>query len=480
MIVNDLRFRFYKKASNKLVLGVFKTGKSNPEISHNINDWLIDPNFDCWDSKLQRFNEPTQSAINNNKFLEDCVTVYQKRLDEGWNIKNLFDEPINKDYLMILTLEDYLKQIIRVGKNAEDGLMPSANYQIYINLLHKLEEEDNILYTPIDDITDTHFKAFAKFMLTKKKGVNYKNVVRQFKTVINKARKAGLTSHVLNYDYIADAPREDQQTAIKSVIDKHKTITPKQYKAFLNMDLPLYIEGNYKHNEIYRDYCVLLYELGSRPCDIIKLNYDQFQEKNGKWFFAYLPTKKKNYKDKRKNVTLAPVTKNASAILDKYKGQNTYGHVLPLGINNHDWDFKDPESFRKWKVFWNSTMRAINAFCHKIGECMGVKGLTTYSFRHSALTHRANAKGANILQIAKEAGTSIKMLEDHYYDPTQVTDKDNKTECKLKVIRKTIPRKLFNDEKFMEEYTKDCFNLHLPGLEVEDIEAEEISPYEAK
>jgi len=42
---------------------------------------LVSPNFDCWDKKTQRFNEPTDEAIQNNNVLRVMKERYQYLID---------------------------------------------------------------------------------------------------------------------------------------------------------------------------------------------------------------------------------------------------------------------------------------------------------------------------------------------------------------------------------------------------------------
>ena len=238
-------------------------------------------------------------------------------------------------------------------------------------------------------------------------------LMKKFHATIVKARKEKLTVHVLDYPYREKAPRNIIKAAEKAQ-NGVDILTVKQYKKFVEMDLNEVPHGNkmqVKYMELYRDFCVFIYEMKMRPCDVVKLNVSDIKGNN----IIYWATKKKNYINESSSFVVAPLTKTAKAIIEKYRGKSSKGYVFPFAMNEYDWDFKDAVSFNKWNNRKQATQERINVFLRKVADIFGVNKLTIYTFRHSTFTHKI-VSGANLMQLAKEGGTSVSMLEHHYFN----------------------------------------------------------------
>lgn len=392
---------------------------------------LVNPNFTVWDSKTQMFCELTDDAITNNQILFETKRYYQDIIDkhnpEG---KELFEYPEYDVHHIFLgkssaqkanqnesdngiTLGAYLQQLIDEMK-CPTSKVPSKNYQNYITLLHKLESEGDIINVQISKIDDSHHAAFGEFIIKKYKGKNYKALMKRFRTVINKARDNKLTKTVLTYPYLDNAPK--QQIDFDKIISGVSILTKQQYAKFVKMDLsklprhgvePLY------YMELYRDFCIFLYEMKMRPCDAIRLKHSDFR----KGVMSIFNKKKMNYHNAMNAIQTNPLTPKAKEIIEKYKNRSSKGYVFPFAMNEYDWDIYDPASFNKWNNRKQATFEKINAFLKKVQPVLGVEEpITMYTFRHSVFTHEINQKKKNVMQIAKEGGTSVKMLEHHYYN----------------------------------------------------------------
>ncbi len=376
---------------------------------------LVNPNFDYWDTKQQRFIEPTQDAIHNNNVLHEMKGRYQQLIDtfhpttpkELFSLNDKVSKVVAKE---VLTLGMYLKKLIE-GMKKESNKRPSKAYQNYINLLHKLEKEGTIINRPLSDICDDDFIRFGDFLLTlnKKEGKsNYRNLMKMFKQVHTKATRRRLNSHTLVYPYLDDAPTTTSKGRIS--LDKE------QYNKFVNYDLHFIPQSGCEpmfYKELYRDFCIFLYEVKMRPCDVLCLHTSNI---NGE-IICYTPEKKKNYINEDRRKVITPLTPIAKQIISKYKGQSSKGYIFPFSMNEYDWDKTDAISWNKWQNRKQKHLEDINKFLHKFEKVLKLdKGtFTTYVFRHSRLTYLCNEKGCNLILIAKEAGTSVKMLETHYY-----------------------------------------------------------------
>ena len=392
---------------------------------------LVNPNFTAWDPKVQMFCELTDEAITNNQILFEIKRYYQDIIDkyspEGkdlfaypdYDVRHIFKEKSSaqnsnsNEVVVNLTFGAYLQQVIHEMKTCTSKV-PSKNYQNYITLLHKLESEKHIIQESIVKIDDSHYEAFGEFILNKLKGVNYKSLMKMFKAVVNKAYKAKLTKNILTYDYISKMPKKavDFDKAINGV----SVLTKQQYKRFLKMDLKkLNCSGpNPLHYmELYRDFCIFMYEMKMRPCDVIRLKKSDFR----KGVMSVFNKKKMNYHNIQSAIQTNPLTQTAKDIISKYEGKSSKGYIFPFAMNEYEWDIYDPKSHGMWYNRKQATFERINSFLKKVQEALDVEdNLTLYTFRHSAFTHEINDQKKNLLQIAKEGGTSVNMLEHHYYN----------------------------------------------------------------
>ncbi|MDR3143077.1 MAG: hypothetical protein LBU37_15325 [Tannerellaceae bacterium] len=378
---------------------------------------LKNPNFKSWDSKNQCFSELTEDAEHNNRVLRETKARYQRLIDG-------FDPPTGKELWELhdratkveakpepKTLRQFLSELIFKFKNKPDGV-PSRNFQVYITLLHKLEIEGGILNCPVSDIDDIHFEKFGDFIREKLEGKNYVNLMKYFHATIEKARQKKLTKHVLDYKYMDYAPKS------KASFDKARkgrdVLTKVEYEKFVNIDLSIIPHSGKSpeyFKELYRDFCIFMYEMKIRPCDLVSLR--ELDITGG--VMRVYNKKKMNYRDTQKALQENKLTETAKKIIRKYKGKSSKGYIFPFSMNEYDWDIYSSVGFRKWDNSKKSTLEKINEFLAKVKKELKVKEFTLYTLRHSKFTHEIEAGEKSILKIAKEGGTSVKMLEDNYY-----------------------------------------------------------------
>ncbi|MFI3305495.1 MAG: hypothetical protein R3Y68_03140 [Rikenellaceae bacterium] len=387
---------------------------------------LRNPNFDCWDRKTQRFTESTSDALYNNGVLLKMRKLYQGIIDVNEYIsgKDLFASseevatPVAPSTTTIkphkITMGEFLIQIISEMK-FESVRRPSKNYQHYITLLHKLEDEKRLIKMPIESIDDTQFMKFCKYVAKELKGVNYMGLTKHFKATIGKAKKRHLTKHVLDYPYAEDMPAK--KINVNKIYHGVDVLTAEEYQRFIDLDMDTVPSGGVKqsfYKWLYRDFCVFLYEMKMRPCDVLALQKVNLIEGTDR--LAYIPMKKKNFKDERRSMTINTVTPIASELIKKYAGQSSQGYIFPFAMNEYSWDLNDAVSFNKWYNRKQYTLEKMNRFLFKIKTILKVNKLTLYTFRHSTFTHEIGANNKPLLQIAKEGGTGVEMLEKHYYN----------------------------------------------------------------
>lgn len=416
------------------------THKESKKRSYKTIQCLTNPNFDYWNSSLQMFTQPTAQAAHNNKVLMQLKEFYENadssgKYNDAKTILNLdvCAVGISQQY----TLKAFLQDLIHELKFPQNR-KPTKNCQNYITLLHALESEGEIIEESVEKISDIHFKKFGEWIkkrvIPNGKGNNYMALMKTFKASINKARAKGCTEAELTYRFREDAPTSQcNATIAQTIYDKGgqiKSLTPEQYEAFLQQNVSL---GNKENgvdaSELYKDFCILLYELKSRPMDIICLKWENiaYAKDLQRYVCIYTPAKKKNHSANGKGSdpqSIQYVSEAGAKILMKYKGKSGGGYILPLEMNETHWDLNDPVQFHKFYSQCNKTEGKINKYLHKVGESIGLPfKFTLYALRKSAITHEIMRNKIPLPLIAKTAGTSVEMIENHYTNALQALAK---------------------------------------------------------
>lgn len=386
---------------------------------------LVEPDFSRWDKKAEIFTGWSQMAKTNNaiigKVKERCREILNDEhivtTDDFYNTYigasgTSGDASVPKTNA-VETLGDYLRSLIDGMRNGTNNRLPSRNYQVYINLLHKLEREKRIIKVPLKDISNKHFIDFGEWLLGLKDEdgrCNYRNLMKLFKQVHTMAYDEEKNDNQFRFRYSKHAP-------LKEAKEKRPPLSPKQYRQFCSLDLSTVLQRGPNtefYVELYHDFCMFLYETKSRPADVLQVKARDFVNEGGKTFWKYVPEKKKNYE--KAPIVKAPLSDVALSIVKKYEGKSAKGYVFPFSMNNYDWDAKDAKSWNTWNNRKAHALQMVNAWLKKVQKKITDIDfqLTLYTFRASAFTHACNAPNANIMRIALEGGTSIKMLEQHY------------------------------------------------------------------
>lgn len=311
-----------------------------------------------WDKKTKRFLGGTQNDVDNNKLLEEL----EKSCDELLKNPQIttprqFIDALKTGETPKDTFGAFLEKLIDEMRNGTNNKRPSRNYQVYINLLHKLEKEGNIKNVPLADVCNKHFIAFSDFILSlpdDEGRTNYYNLMKLFKQVHTKASKRELNQYRLVFPYAEYTPVKDNEDE-----EKRPSLSLEQYAQFVNLDLSKIYQSGINvdfYKSLYHNFCVFLYEMKMRPVDALKLHTSNIVTRNGRQYFKYVAEKKKNSKEKNKT-TYTPITSKALEIINQYKGQSSKGYIFPFALNAYDWDYSNATSWNKWN---NRKQRAID------------------------------------------------------------------------------------------------------------------------
>lgn len=406
---------------------------------------LKNPNSSKWDSALQKFLSRSKDAAHNNLVIGEMLARYQQLLEEhefstgselfAWKGYVESGAPTQKASVKSpgITLGEWVKMIVEEIKNPT-RLKPSSSYQAYLTLFHKLEAEGKLINTPIADINDDSFVQLINWVnqnnLKKSKGGNFIGLMKIFRATISRARKARLTTYSPDFPYMDYAPVvhkiSEKASDLLAGGGTVNSLTMEQMDKFRIMDLEkLRRSGepvkNIFYYEIYRDFALLLYELKSRPMDVVKLHWDNlaYDSNTDCYTLAYIPAKKKNYGSGARHTKSALVvqylSKEAVRIILKYRGKSKGGYVFPFPLNERRWDLDKPEDYHRYYYLSNHVCGSVNKLLHKVGQVLKLPfQLTLYAFRRSAITHAIIENRMPLAMIAKVAGTSVAMIESHY------------------------------------------------------------------
>ena len=105
-----------------------------------------------------------------------------------------------------------------------------------------------------------------------------------------------------------------------------------------------------------------------------------------------------------------PITPIVRSIIDKYKGISKFGYIFPIMDDEQEKNHSTKDyTYKKFREH-------LNIWLKEIGKELGTDfDLYAYVFRHTAITVAIN-NGLPISYIANAAGTSVEMIQQHYYN----------------------------------------------------------------
>lgn len=397
---------------------------------------LIEPCEKLWINKKglanQRFKKNAPHAETNNAILSAinlaCDTALASNPETIESFWALVIPEKNAGKHDAQTLGGFIESYIKELKSGNNQKLASANHQVFTTLLHHLEREDksehskHIIAQKINKISNKDFKAFGEYLSSLNQR-NYNQIMSYFKRIHNVACKRGIAKEALTYDYREHQPKIIAEMQIKQSAKVIATLTKEQITKLENLDInKIALSGVNPdfYKQLYKDTALLMYYLYSRPIDIFSLKSDSVKGD----YIDYVPCKKKNNRKAQRNHTQCPINEKALAIIERYKGMSKGGYVLPFSENEKGWEniYFDAQEYRQRYNKCNNMLYKVNSFLHKVAKELNITfendTFTLYVMRHSAITH-AISNGNPTMLVAKVAGTSVKEIENSYYDHTQ-------------------------------------------------------------
>lgn len=458
-----LKFKFTTKGQgnfkNKITLQCSVKGSSTRHYM-SVEEYLKPFNLSGWNEAKGIFYDGENMVVNNSvlsEIINDCINLAENRTFlVGKDLFDYYKDIRRAKDVPIPTFLEWLDVYIEKERTKEIGR--SSNYQFYITLKHKLQGVDvknkksfdaprcngvligEYLITELDTVC---FRTFCNWMLNEQKGKGYRNLCSIFKASLEKITEQypGFSYKVVDtHNWRSLIPQKAKLSEVLSASQKLSAVsgtipvlTLKEIEMIENLDLNLIKSNSNKRNlsllELYRDYALLIYYLSSRPADVLQLHSIRNLSLEDKKII-YVPFKLRNRggkptivnlnNDYAKSDILKSMNEKALLIIEKYRNQSKGGYLLPFPINEKDWGIIDGLDYYSWETHRNDTLQLVNGALKKIAETLNlsVKKLSLYTFRHSSITHIING-GENWGTVAYRAGTSVKMIEKHYYNPAK-------------------------------------------------------------
>ena len=381
--VSENKERFYKSVKHLL--------KGNPNISRH------------WNSDKERFSSYAIFYVENNTALDEFKESYSslikkhpelsaKQIAQFYTSAKQEKETTPENSLSLV--EKFLEVVVKREK-CKSG----CNYELYDKLLKKcrklLPDFSSLTFQEID------FDKCVRIAHIFAKHGGYRGTTKTFRSLLGKADDEKIIdfslSQIGSFKFSDYDPQKDEVNTKKPDV-----LSPEQLKAFLNLDLsqvsPTYT--NRKKVELYYDFCVVIFNTFLAPCDVIKLKYKDI-------------TKQGSVNVKRKKTHKAvevPLNPALEGIINKYSGQTKNGYVLPIMDDEKEKGYKTKDyTLKKFR-------ERVNCWLKDVGEELKTDfDLYAYVFRHTAITVALD-NHVPIPYVAMAAGTSIEMMQKHYYN----------------------------------------------------------------
>lgn len=363
------------------------------------------PNVDRhWKQDKERFSNYAVSFKENNKALEDFKQMYANICKEHpeFNARQVAmyysnsqvarREKANAGYL---TFVDQYIQIVIDREKKKQG----CNFEVYEKLLTKCRKViPNFEYLAFSDIDYDYCVKLAGIF---SKSGGFRGTSKAFRAILGRASKEkGIDFSLAK---IADFNFNDYNPhKFDDDLRSPDVLTPEQMKDFINIDV-LNLTPNWKDRELvelYHDFCIFMFQSFFAPCDVIKLKASNITKNH-----TILARRKKTHK-----MVEIPITPAMEEIILKYSGQSKFGYVFP--IMDDEEEAKHPTKDYIFKKF----RQKLNVWLKDAGDELNCKfSLYAYVFRHTAITIAID-HGLPISYVAYAAGTSVEMIQKHYYN----------------------------------------------------------------
>lgn len=404
--ISENKDRFYKSVEYLL--------KGSPDLKH-------------WKADKEQFSGYSPFYQENNQALADFKQIYWKLVKEHPELtarqisdfykhekRHTGSEPVE---LAEWTVDQYANcvgrylEVVTLREKAKSG----CNYEGYYKLLQKCRRElsgfDMMPFSTLD------YNKMVQIAHTFAKGKAYVHHSKCFRAMLGKASKD--KDVLFNLSQIGDFKFCDYNPGRYEIEGgEPDVLSAEELKAFLNMSVED-MTPKYKDRKmvgIYYDFCVFMFHSFFAPCDIIKAKWSNITRR------GTIAVKRK----KTHRLVEVPVTPAMRQIINKYKGQSKDGYIFPIMDDEKEKAYKTKDyTFKKFREFLNKWLKVVGR------ELQLSFDLYAYVFRHTAITVAID-NGLPISYIANAAGTSVEVIQQHYYNGECQQNRDKLTEAFMK------------------------------------------------
>ncbi len=369
------------------------------------------PDYKHWKADKEQFSGYSAFYQENNQALADFKQIYWNLVKEHPELtarqisdyykheqRHTGSEPVE---LADWTVDQYANnigrylEVITLRERAKSG----CNYEGYYKLLRKCRKElpgfDAMPFSTLD------YNKMVQIAHTFAKGKAYVHHSKRFRALLGKASKD--KDVLFNLAQIGDFKFCDYNPN-RYEVDGHDpdVLSAEELKTFLNLSIED-LTPQYKNRqivEVYYDFCVFMFHSFFAPCDVIKAKWRDITRRG-----TICVRRKKTHRPVE-----VPVTPVMRQIINKYKGQSKDGYIFPIMDDEKERTYTTKDyTFKKFREFLNKWLKVV-------GIELGLSfDLYAYVFRHTAITVAID-NGLSIAYVANAAGTSVEMIQQHYYN----------------------------------------------------------------
>lgn len=390
--ISENKTRYYKRVTHLL--------KGKPNLEKH------------WVKEKERFSAYAVSYAENNQILEDFKAVYWKLITEhpeltAKQVANYYkshfttQEAQPKEKVSEWSVEEYKNSVekyletVILREKAKQG----CNHETYYKLLARCRADIPGFDTMAFSTIDYNKMVGIAYIFARKRA--YRNTAKSFRALLGRAHKD--KDVMFNLGQIGTFCFSDYNPDRYDVVERHPDVlSDEQLRRFMNFSVqditPSYKDRN--QVELYYDFCVFMLHTFFSPCDVIKVKRRDITRKN-----TLLVKRKKTHR-----TVEVPITPVVRAIIDKYKGQSKDGYIFPIMDDEEEKKYSTKDyTYKKFREY-------LNVWLKEIGKELETDfNLYAYVFRHTAITVAIN-NGLPISYIANAAGTSVEMIQQHYYN----------------------------------------------------------------
>ena len=407
--ISEGKERFYKRVAHLM--------KGQPDLKH-------------WKQDKEMFSGYAEFYKENNQILEDFKAIYWKLIQEHPELsakqvacfykaqqQRTGSKPVQ---LTAWGMEDYKNsvskylEVVISRERAKQG----CNYESYYKLLARCRRDiggfDDMPFSTID------YNQMVTIAYIFAREPSYKNISKTFRALLGKAHKDPDVNFRLSQ--IGDFRFCDYSPCKYDIESKHPDIlNSQQLRAFLNTS-PYNLTPNYKNRSeiaLYYDFCVFMFNSFFSPCDVIKAKKRDVTNRN-----TIMVRRKKTHRPVE-----VPITPAMKLIIDKYKGMSKDGYIFPIMDDKKEKEYKTKDyTFKNFREKLNNWLKGV-------GHYLGLDfNLYAYVFRHTAITVAIDS-GLPVSYISNAAGTSVEMIQQHYYNGECQQNRDKLTEAFMKAAK---------------------------------------------